>query len=339
MVLSSQTPRQLIEALQGRSGLARDQLHGRLRGPVCKLLDRFLAARQLSFPRDVLVRHALHAAEIYLRTRPPTEFTDLGWTAFLGSVLVYLAKTVLSPARGPAAPPATALPLPDCPCYENDLLQLPSEQIGSFWYGGDWIGGQVTPDGSLWVVVADVTGHGLYAHLLAAGLPNLWRACWEQLTSTCQQPTALLLGLHTLLEDTLPEGVFVEATLARFTPDGTVTVVPAGGSRLLLRQRGRPTLEAHALKGSWLGLLPPDPSSEHRWTLSPGDELLLGSDGLFDQLTDHGRVRDAFSGLSAGAGPRDTLFQLARAALEHALRQRPQQDDITLFTARRGMKP
>lgn len=137
--------------------------------------------------------------------------------------------------------------------------------------------------------------------------------------------------MHELLKDCLPDGVYAECTLVRLDPEGSVTVAPAGGSRVLLRLGGR-SPDLHKLRGTWLGLARPSSADQRSWKLEGGDELLLGSDGAFDQLVD--RLDDLPESL--GGLPRQTsLFEAARDALLRALEHVPQRDDITLVLLRR----
>jgi serine phosphatase RsbU (regulator of sigma subunit) len=140
----------------------------------------------------------------------------------------------------------------------------------------------------------------------------------------------LLAEMHRLFEDCLPEGVYVEATLVRLLR-GEVTVVPAGGSRFLLRRTGREEVELITLRGAWLGLVAPAPSDQHRWALQPDDELVLGTDGLFDQLAaELGRDLEGVRRLKA-----TNLFDRLEQLLRSALQQKAQADDITVVALRR----
>ena len=83
----------------------------------------------------------------------------------------------------------------------------------------------------------------------------------------------------------------------------------------------------------WLGLCPPTRADQHSYVLAHGDEILLATDGVFDQLAAEGAVLGA--GLPeelAGPGP---LLQRVRALLDRALERAPQKDDITLVLIRR----
>src|SRR5262249_32765766 len=93
---------------------------------------------------------------------------------------------------------------------------LPLERVG-----GDWVGLKLEDDGSLWIIMADVTGHGSAAHIIASGLPFLWetRAIAHCRATGCA-PRDVLAALGAALEAVLPDTVFVEASLVRFSPTG-----------------------------------------------------------------------------------------------------------------------
>ena len=322
------TPRELVEGLHQRSDGARGRLWEAVREPVARLTAELIARYRLGTDARRLTQHALHLAETWLRTRPPREFDRLSWEAFRNAVLLQVARLALQPFGGRAGRSAAGpAPLPECPVYHNETFFLPFERIGGFWYGGDWYGGRQTADGALWVIVADVTGHGYCAYLLASVLPNVWEACWKKAPAGVG-PAGLLRAMHELLEPCLPEGVYAECTLVRLSPEGEATVAPAGGSRLLLRRQGGPA-DLLKLRGGWLGLVPPSPADERSWTLAAGDELLLGTDGAFDHLAEMN-----------GAGlpdqpPAVSLLADVQRLLRLALRQGPQKDDITLVLLRR----
>jgi hypothetical protein len=333
MTMRASTPRELVEALQNRASGARDQLWQLLREPLQRLMGEFRERHSLDSDDERLTLHALHAAETWLRTRPPGSFTGTSWPAFRAGLLLHLAKlaslpfgqspTVTTPAAGPT-------PLPQSAAYHSETLFLPHQRVGKYWFGGDWFAGLEAGDGSLWVIVADVTGHGYYAYLLATALPGVWQACWK--AARPKQPADLLAAMHHLLEECLPEGVYVECTLARMGPDGEVVVAPAGGSRLLVcKGHGRPDLVK--LCGTWLGFRAPRAADQRTWVLEAGDELLLGTDGVFDQLAEHGEA--AVVEHLGRRGQPDTLIQGVRHLLGETLTKGPQKDDITAVLLRR----
>lgn len=335
------TPRELVEALRQQTAGARDRLWETAREPLGRLMAKLIVRLQLKEDRERLTVHALHLSETWLRTRPSREFDRLTWEAFRNAIVVHVARTALQPFGGqlpsPPSPDAGSgergggpAPLPDCNIYHNETFFLPFERLGAFWFGGDWYGGRKTADDALWVIVADVTGHGYFAYLLASVLPNIWEECWKQAPADVQ-PTGLLKRMHDLLATCLPEGVYAECTLVRLSADGEATVAPAGGTRLLLRRNGC-SPDLLKLRGGWLGLFPPSATDQKSWTLAEGDELLLGTDGAFDHLTEANG-----GGLPHGLGRPASVNLLAdvEGLLRQALQQGPQKDDITLVLLRR----
>jgi serine phosphatase RsbU (regulator of sigma subunit) len=229
----------------------------------------------------------------------------------------------------PSSPP----PLPASEAYHSEIVFLPYERLGHHWFSGDWYAGRHHEDGSLWVLLADVTGHGYWAHLLASALPEVWERCWALLPPGPPQPADVLAVMHELLADCLPEGVFLECTLACLHPGGQATVAPAGATRLLLRRASAERPDLLLLRGMWLGLCPPTRADQHTCVLAHGDEILLATDGVFDQLTEEGAVLgEGLPEELAGPGP---LLQRVRALLDRALERAPQKDDITLVLIRR----
>src|SRR5262249_16454229 len=160
-----------------------------------------------SLDHDLLLLYALHAAETYLRTRPRAALDGLSWPAVRGAVLLHLAKLATQPF-GNAGASGSPAPLPKAPGYSTRVAFLPYDRIGRCWFGGDWYAGLQSADGALWVLVADVTGHGYHAYLLASALPGVWQACWQ--SAAPREPAELLAAMHDHLHDCLPEGVYVE---------------------------------------------------------------------------------------------------------------------------------
>jgi serine phosphatase RsbU (regulator of sigma subunit) len=221
--------------------------------------------------------------------------------------------------------------LPDSPAYHSETFFRPSAQVGRHLFGGDWYAGRQLDDGTFWVFLADVTGHGYYAYLVASALPGVWQRCWQAHPGRAPEPAELLAAMHELLADCLPDGVYLECTLARLGPDGEATVAPAGGTRLLVHPaRQRPGLVQ--LRGAWLGLRPPRPEEQHTLRLGHGDELVLATDGVFDQLDEHGGAEAVTRRVPARRG---ALFAALCEALEGSLTAGGQKDDITMVLLRR----
>jgi hypothetical protein len=321
------TPAELVEALQQRDREARAWCWDLLRQPLERLFEEWIARHGLEQQRELLTVHTLHLVETWLRTRSHESFAGMSWSAFRAAAVLHVAKLAFQPFGDANEQPRGPNPLPESPLYHSEIYFRPYEQLGRWSFGGDWYAGHQTEDGAYWVLVADVTGHGYHAYLLACALPGVWQQCWSASSEPDTQPAHLLQRMHDLLEDCLPEGVFLECTLVRLGPDGTVTVGPAGATRLLLRRGDAPRPDFHRLRGTWLGLQAPEFADQQSWVLEQGDELLLATDGIFDQLDEVGE-EDPF------ATP-GSLFEGVRACLDRALALAPQKDDMTMVLLRR----
>jgi hypothetical protein len=139
------------------------------------------------------------------------------------------------------------------------------------------------------------------------------------------------------LEAVLPDDLFVEAVAGRFTPSGEATVAAAGGFHPILRRSKANVLESLSLSGCFLGLEIGD-RDQSRWELDDGDELMLATDGLFDQPCGAeerlGRLLSSRCQDQLRSEPR-ALHEAVVAVLGKVLGQHPQHDDITVVTLRR----
>jgi hypothetical protein len=323
------TPEELVEGLQGRRPGARAQLWQLLREPLSNLMRKLISRHGLDDEDDLLTTHALHSAETALRSRQSKAFAGQSWSAFRGTLLVQMARIATQPHGKPVlADSLSPLPLPESPGYQTQTFIRPFSRLGHHFFGGDWYAGRLLDDGSLWVFVADVTGHGYFAYLLASGLPALWQRCWNVHSRRPPEPAELLASMHELLCESMPEGMFLECTLVRLDPDGAATIVPAGGTRLLLR-RGSRRPELLKLRGAWLGLRAPTIEEQVTLSLGQGDELMLATDGAFEQLDDFGAEA------LLATHPTGDLFDFIRQRIEQSLASGPQKDDITMVLLRR----
>jgi serine phosphatase RsbU (regulator of sigma subunit) len=341
MARPNPTPQELVEALHTHREGARARFWEWLREPVRRLLVEIAARHHLTHNPERLLRHTLHAAETWLCTRPAGDFAGMALNTFRSAVLMQVAKQVLQPygaeryaTPGTAATTHAPDPLPETPGYLSQTVFLPYEQVGGQWYGGDWYGGHRTDDGSLWVFLADITGHGYAAYLLASSLPYVWRACWAR-DSSIRAPSDVLATMHELFERCLPDGVYVEGTLLLLHTTGQVTIVPCGGSKLLVRRRGTEVIEFLRLRGSWLGLSAPEEGEQHAHTLAAGDEVMAATDGLFDQLAEYEGSMTGFTRLVELELAEGTLLDAVRRVLQEALKKHAQKDDITLILIQR----
>src|SRR6266545_1800300 len=147
--------------------------------------------------------------------------------------------------------------------------------------GGDLY--EIIPTGhGIRVIIGDVRGKGLDAVLLARQVPSAFRrsAVARPALEHVAGEVGRAIGPHLGEED------FVTAGLAQIAPTGELTIVNCGHHPPLLRHRDglRPLTDGKAALP--LGL--EDDFTAFTTTWSPGDRLLLYTDGLVESRDQHG---------------------------------------------------
>lgn len=200
------------------------------------------------------------------------------------------------------------------PGYEIESEYRPALEVG-----GDFF--QVVPhptDGSLLIVAGDVAGKGLKAGMLVALLVGAIRTAAQ----FKPEPLALLDALNRRL---LGRGdAFATCLALRIAADGSVSLANAGHLAPYLNGT------AIALEGSLpLGMLEAPEYSLLRFTLHPGDRLMVLSDGVAEATDPDGhlfgfdRIHELLQSATSAAQIADTAQSFG------------QQDDISVITVTR----
>jgi phosphoserine phosphatase RsbU/P len=183
------------------------------------------------------------------------------------------------------------------------------------------------------LAVGDVCGKGITAALFMAVAVTLLRTLARQ----CETPDEILRRLNDELAAQNPRGMFV--TMACLDVRGTtVTCANAGHDTSLLVGSGSPR-PVFPSTGTVLGMFPDQPYSSENVELSPGDTLVLYTDGVSEAANPDGalfgdeRLHACFA-KGAGATAADSVERLMSSVRGFAAGA-PQSDDITILALRR----
>ena len=196
------------------------------------------------------------------------------------------------------------------------------------------------PDGQFWVVIGDVSGHGL-----DAGLVTLMAQAASQATLRAR-PDAGPGQLVAHVNQVIYENVRVRmrrddfVTFMALRHDGRGRFVMAGGHQPAFVTRAGGGVEMFEVRGPWMGLRP-DIEGRLRETavdLGPGDMMCVITDGVIETRNPAGEM---FGEERLMAALRETAGLGAQAALDHVQARLDdfmdhQEDDITLVLLKRA---
>ena len=200
-----------------------------------------------------------------------------------------------------------------------------------FDVGGDYFDLIPTDRGTWWLVVADVSGKGVSAALVAS---NLQAFLWSRRNDG--SPLSAVMAEANDLLRTLARGrKYATIVLAEWSPESlTLTWANAGHPPMLLR-RGS-LIESREATGVPLGLLRDRSYGQESASLESGDLLLMFTDGVTEAGAEGKRGEFGVEGvqacLEAVEGSADLVDTIA-GALEKHLDGGEAKDDVTILCA------
>jgi serine phosphatase RsbU (regulator of sigma subunit) len=227
--------------------------------------------------------------------------------------------------------------LPDC------FPEIRGLQIDSFYRPCQAIGGDyldfVRQDGQTWILISDVSGHGVQAALVNM----LMKAIFQDTAPVVEDPAHLFAEMNARLNRFLPEGTYAAAAvLCVDEKTATVCLVNAGLPFPLVMRPSEQRLDVIVLPGIPLGMFSGAGLNAYevrRINMVLGDVLLVASDGLSEMQGENGeffgdrRLCQILSELS-GRGGKDLISDLVERA-DHFRGNRKPTDDIAIVTITR----
>lgn len=159
---------------------------------------------------------------------------------------------------------------PQIPGYSFAGMSKPCRAVSGDYY--DFV---VRPDGTVYFVIADVSGKGLTAALLMAGL----QAAFRIFTKGDPDPSTLVTSLNAALHENLPQSKFVTLFAGRLDPTaGEIVFANAGHNPPLIVSAG--SVSRLANTDILLGMFTNAAYRNQSLKLEPGDALVLYTDGV-----------------------------------------------------------
>ncbi|HKQ57351.1 MAG TPA: SpoIIE family protein phosphatase [Candidatus Eisenbacteria bacterium] len=220
--------------------------------------------------------------------------------------------------------------LPQIPGWEVAAVCLPARSVA-----GDYYDVVTTAGDELGVALGDVSGKGVGASLLSAGVHAMVRS---RLPARACDLGVLLQDLNAHLLESSADDMFATVVVARISPaDGRLVYVNGGHPPPLVMTTGG----ARWLNdgGPLVGVLPKARYVPGESRLEPGDLLMIYSDGVTEAERPGGEMFGEERLLAAMKGARGASAPEAMAALLRAVEEftggAEQADDISIVVVRR----
>jgi serine phosphatase RsbU (regulator of sigma subunit) len=220
----------------------------------------------------------------------------------------------------------------------KDIPEYHDWSIAAHWQparavSGDFYDFITFPDGKLALVVADVTDKGVPAALVMATTRSILQSVTEHFAS----PGKVLERTNDMLCPHIPTNMFVTCLYALLDPSSGHMRFANAGHNLPYLRTSNGVIELRA-RGMPLGLMPEMDYEEKEIDISPGDELIIYSDGLVEAHNPNGdmfgfpRLREMLASGEVEDGLIERLLQELSLFTGPAWEQ---EDDVTFVTLER----
>jgi len=213
----------------------------------------------------------------------------------------------------------------DVPSVKN--IEIAAYMKPATEVGGDYYDFKYNHNGTLTVAIGDATGHGMKAGTMVATIKGLFIA---EAADTNIIP--FFNKCNSVIRDMNLGNLYMAMLLAKIEGEKLI-FSSAGMPPLLIYRQNSKQVEELRLQAMPLGGVKEFKYAEKETTLSPGDTLLLMSDGfpeLFNkqkEILDYERAKEIF-GNAASQSPKKIIEELCNAA-DNWIAGTIQQDDIT----------
>jgi sigma-B regulation protein RsbU (phosphoserine phosphatase) len=220
--------------------------------------------------------------------------------------------------------------LPENPRYAGKATMVPAREMGGDFYDFFSLGRN-----RIGLVIADVSGKGVPAAFFMA----ISRTVLQGTARERQEPGKCLAETNDLLCEQNPLELFVTAFYGILDLEtGELRYANAGHNPPILAPQDGPVSQLPVTGGIAMGVMPGLPYAENAVTLTPGDTLILYTDGISEAMDRDGQEFTEARLIGArAASPRESVEIVMSSVIDAVHRfvgDAPQSDDITCLIVR-----
>lgn len=169
--------------------------------------------------------------------------------------------------------------IPQLPNLDLAVYMKPATEVG-----GDYYDFHLGADGALTVILGDATGHGLKAGTMVTAMKSLFVTIGHEpnLARIFQQSNQALKRMNL-------RQIYMTLLLVRIN-GARLSICGAGMPPVLLHRAATKQVEEIDLKGMPLGCVPEFPYEQRELPLTPGDVIILMSDGFAERFNPAGEI-------------------------------------------------
>ena len=193
--------------------------------------------------------------------------------------------------------------------------------------GGDYYDFHEAGDGTLTVAIGDATGHGLKSGTVVTATKTLFEAI-----ATDPDIPGMFNYANKVFRSMNLRQLYMALTILKIR-DSRALLCAAGMPPVLIHRAAGHRIEEHTIKGMPLGSVPNFPYEVREINLSPGDALILMSDGFPELFNEEGEQfgydkPERLLRESGSSSPQDIIRHFVQAGEQWA-GKKAQDDDIT----------
>jgi len=203
---------------------------------------------------------------------------------------------------------------------ENLDMNFSSKYLPTSQLGGDFFDVVLVDEHHIGIIIADVSGHGVSAAMIAA----MFKALFTNYKQHSLNPAEILNNLNTEFSHMLNTGDFISAFYMIIdTQDYSFEYANAGHPFPLVFQKKTSTVAALDAPGFFIGVFKKSNYISKKSTLDPGDKIMFFTDGVIEirnsELKQFGlfRLKKYFNEISAsGTSGRNIIDSIYREILK-----------------------